>query len=309
MRRRDFIPATASAASLLLNPAWSAETRRPNVLFVLADQWRPLTLTANLRRLTEAGTTFTRCYATNPAKAPSRASILTGCYPHVRPAERPPLTKQLEAAGYATGSAKVAPFFLLAEIGSGADDALGEYLDAVPGDTLVVFTSDRGNMLGAHGLGGDGWPFEESVRVPLIIRYPGHFRSGEVDDLLMSNADIMPSLLSLCGAEIPATVQGRDLSRTMISGEGERPESVYSYGRIGEPGEWRMLVRGLDKLVVNTKMEATHLYNLGQDPGETRNLATEIGWARNRAELKAHLRAWMKKTGDGLDPSSGLKVR
>lgn len=282
------------------NPAGAAETRRPNVLLLLGH---------HAPGLASEGTTFTRCYATRPSHAFSLASLITGKYPHacgvrregqtVAP-DQPSIFRQLTAAGYATATGSQ-PFFLLDESQDGRvlellDDELG-----VAQHTLVVSTATRGAEADS--------PAETSVRVPLVIRFPGRFRRGVKDDLLLSNADLMPSLLALCGAEIPDGVQGRNLAETMRTGEGERPESVYSYGQLGETGEWRMIVRGLDKLVVNSKMETTHLYNLGQDPSEERNLATEIGAGRLRDELKAHLRGWMKKLGDGVDPSSGLKVR
>ncbi len=302
MRRRDFfISGAAGAAISISNPAGAAETRRPNVLLLLGDR---------ARGLASEGTTFTRCYATRPTHGSSLASLITGKYPHacgIRgegqaiPADQPSIFRQLKAVGYSTTIRPSQPFFLLDE---SQDERLLEALDGEPGlaqYTLVVSTATQGAE--------DDSPSETSVRVPLVIRFPGRFRRGVKDDLLLSNADLMPSLLALCGAEIPADVQGRNLAETMRTGEGERPESIYSYGQLGEAGEWRMIVRGLDKLVVNSKMETTHLYNLGQDPSEERNLATEIGAGRNRDELKAHLRAWMKKLGDGVDPSSGLKVR
>jgi arylsulfatase A-like enzyme len=261
---------------------------------------------------------FPRCYAANPARGPSLAALITGRYPHacgvlrdgqaIRPGQ-PSLLRQLEAAGYVTEwirepgrrveRATGKPFFLVIE--DEGPFAVG-LLERLPLDTLVVF----------HALPSttapDGFK-EPSVRAPLFMRWLGGQRRGAVDDLLLSSVDLMPTLLAICGAEIPAAVQGRNLAAAMQSGEGDRPEAIYSYGLLGEPGEWRMVVRGLDKLVVNAKLETTHLFNLGQDPGEQHNLALEAGSGRNRDELKAHLRAWMKKLGDGVDPSSGLKLR
>ncbi len=69
-------------------------------------------------------------------------------------------------------------------------------------------------------------------------------------------------------------------------------------GRLRSEGEWRMLVRGLDKLVVNTGLEVTHLYNLGQDPQETNNLVADSSERRKRDELLALLRRWILRTGD-----------
>ncbi len=67
-------------------------------------------------------------------------------------------------------------------------------------DTIVVFTSDCGDMLGSHGLEGANVPFEESVRVPLVVRYPREINAGRTYDFPLSNADLMPSVLGLCGA-------------------------------------------------------------------------------------------------------------
>ena len=167
-------------------------------------------------------------------------------------------------------------------------------------DTLVVFTSDAGDMLGSHGLEGDNQPFEEAVRVPLILRYPKTAAAGSKNDALISTVDLMPTLLRFCGVDIPENVQGQDVS--------VHRESIYSSGKLGEPDEWRMLVRGLDKLVVDRELNVTHLYNLGQDPFEMENLARDVSQDLKRDELKALLKDWMRRSGDGMDPS-GLKKR
>lgn len=140
-----------------------------------------------------------------------------------------------------------------------------------PGPSLFVTS--------AHGGQQDDW-HERSARVPLAVR--GRAFLPGVDDGLVSIADVARGL--------------------------ERRESVFSYGRLGQPDEWRMVVRGLDKLVVNARMEATGLFNLGLDPHEESNLAESMGHVLLRDELLAHLRAWIKRIGYRIDPS-GLKQR
>jgi arylsulfatase A-like enzyme len=167
-------------------------------------------------------------------------------------------------------------------------------------NTIVVLTSDSGDMLSSHGLEADNQPFEEAVRVPLIIRYPATGTAGSKNDALVSTVDLMPTLLRFCGVDIPEGVQGLDVSA--------HRESVYSSGKLGEPEEWRMVVRGLDKLVVDRELSVTHLYNLGQDPFEMENLARDVSQDLKRDELKALLKDWMRRSGDGMDPS-GLKKR
>ncbi|HYL76396.1 MAG TPA: sulfatase-like hydrolase/transferase, partial [Bryobacteraceae bacterium] len=199
------------------------------------------------------------------------------------------------------------PFFLFLAPAESAsiDSAAGRLLRALDEqrlatDTIVLFTS-------AYGAN-PNLPFERSVRVPLIVRYPRRLPGGRSIDALISNVDIMPTLLALCGVDIPRSVQGRNLAAWIMGGSGERPESIYSTGKVGSPGEWRMVVRGLDKLVVNSDLDVTHLYNLGADPSEMDNLAHDPVEVLKRDELEALLKDWMRRTGDRMDPS-GLQKR
>jgi arylsulfatase A-like enzyme len=196
---------------------------------------------------------------------------------------------------------------------SALDDNLGRLAGALDeqhlaNDTIVVFTSDSGTMLGSQGLEDDNQPFEESVRLPLIVRYPGILAGGRKNDALLSSVDLMPTLLGLCGVDIPGNVQGQNLSAWMARQQGGHNESIFCSGRLGEPEEWRMVVRGLDKLIVDRDLNVTHLYNLGQDAFEQENLARDASQDLKRDELKALLKDWMRRTGDGMDPS-GLKKR
>ncbi len=175
-------------------------------------------------------------------------------------------------------------------------------------DTIVVFTSDYGDMLGSHGLEGANVPFEESLRVPLMVRYPRRMEAGRRHEFPLSNVDLMPTLLGLCGVPSPDGTQGQDLSALLASGQGPHPESVYCLGKLGATAEWRMVVRALDKLVVDRDLNVTHLYNLGTDPYEMENLAQDTAQELKRDALRALLKDWMRRTADRTDPS-GLKKR
>jgi arylsulfatase A-like enzyme len=120
--------------------------------------------------------------------------------------------------------------------------------------------------------------------------------------------DITPTLLALAGAEVPRVMQGDNLSAWLSGAGGERSESVYVQGRLGADDEWRMVVRGLDKIVVDRDLQTTHLYNLGQDPYEMENLATENGQRRRRDEMQAILLDSMRRASDKILPS-GLRLR
>jgi arylsulfatase A-like enzyme len=186
---------------------------------------------------------------------------------------------------------------------SAVDDLVGRQLAEIDRkgaaqDTIVVFTSDSGQQAGSQGLDGDDVAFEESVRVPLAIRYPRALPQGTVSDLLVSHVDIMPTLLGLCGAPPPEGVQGHDLSELLSGRKGERPESVYAEGKIGQKDEWRTLVLGSDKIVVNGQAQPTHIYNLADDPYEMKNLVHEPAIQLKRDQLLAFFRESMRRLGD-----------
>jgi arylsulfatase A-like enzyme len=178
----------------------------------------------------------------------------------------------------------------------------------IAADTVVLFTSNHGEQFGSHIGQGDDYVYEESIRIPLAIRYPKVLAGASQNDMLVSQVDIMPTLLQWCGVAIPETVQGRDLSALIAGGAGERPEAVYAEGRLGRKDEWRMLVSGYDKLVVDMEGSITHLFNLADDPYEMTNLANVSAAQLKRDALLAIQRQWMKKLGDGLD-ASGLRKR
>jgi arylsulfatase A-like enzyme len=167
-------------------------------------------------------------------------------------------------------------------------------------DTIVVFTSDHGWTLGSHGLDEIDGPYEEAVRIPLVIRWPRRLKGRKERDLLVSNVDYAPTLLGLCGVERPAGIQGADLTGLLADGRGARPESIYAEGSLGSPAEWRMVVRGRDKLVVDFNQQPTRLYRLDRDPYELRNLVADAAARRERDEMLTILRGWMSRTSDRI---------
>jgi len=172
----------------------------------------------------------------------------------------------------------------------------------------VVFTSTCGEQIGSQGIMVGDSAFEESVRIPLAIRYPRLWSKGMENDLLVSQADLMPTLLGLCGFMTPQGVQGASLVPLIVNGKGDRPDAVYAEGQIGQRFEWRMLVHGYDKLVTDSEGNVTHFYNLADDPYENNNLVNASSEQLKRDALVAMKQLWMRKLEDGVDPS-GLKIR
>ena len=183
-----------------------------------------------------------------------------------------------------------------------SDRALSDLLrSGSPDDpgTITIVTAESGD-------GGDT-PLERSIRVPLAIRWPGKLAPRIATEVLISHIDVLPTLLAWAGVEAPE-VQGRDLSGLIATGRGEVPDSIYSEGRLGRPDEWRVVVRGFEKLVLNLQDEATALYNLADDPEEAINLVRDRDHMLTRDALLALARVWRQRVGDRIDPS-GLRKR
>jgi arylsulfatase A-like enzyme len=301
--RRGFLLATASALG--------SSAALPNgVVLILADREThiPDEFTARAAR-------FTRSYAADPETVRGRDAILRGRFPHLGGLTGNPggtaLPELLAAAGWNIGQSLAAALKAggkyCALLQPSADTGLACLRSTaallsqtgVLDDTLLVFTAARAGD-------GETW-FDRVTRVPLLFRWPRRIAAAELD-LLSSAVDVLPTVLGLCGVTVPDGVQGRDLSPWLLSGGGNRPEFIYAEGHLGTRQSWRMLVRGLDKLVFTPRLEILHLYNLGQDPGETTDLAGDPAGERRLDELRAIAADWMRRLGDRMDPS-GLKLR
>lgn len=186
---------------------------------------------------------------------------------------------------------------------SGVDDQFGRVLDALQrsgqaDDTLVVFTSDHGDYLGAHGLFLKGVaPFEEVYRVPLIVRGPG-IAPGTVIDEPVSLLDLGSTISQLLlGEEFGG--HGRDLS-ALLNGHEPAAASGQAFAEFhGQRLAYtqRILWRGRYKYVFNG-FDRDELYDLEADPHELVNLATLSGHEELLAELAAAMWREVKRTGD-----------
>ena len=126
---------------------------------------------------------------------------------------------------------------------TGVDDQFGRLLRTLDeaglsDDTIVIFTSDHGNCIGSHSEITKNNPYDEALRVPFLIRWPGELKPRH-DDLLLTVPDIMPTTLSLMGlhAGIPKEAQGTDYSSLLRGGTGTRPTSALYFK--SEGGEER----------------------------------------------------------------------
>lgn len=187
------------------------------------------------------------------------------------------------------------------------DDQVGRLLQTLKEldlaqDTVVLLTSDHGDMLGSQGQRLKRKPWEESVRVPGILRYPRKAPEGRSVDTILTHVDLAPTLLSLCGVKVPATMQGTDLSPLILRNKGKEPDSAFfqifvPYEGDGTAGPWRG-VRTRRYMYARTEKEPWVLYDLDKDPYEQNNLARDPASAPVRAEMEKALTRWMKRTSD-----------
>ena len=165
-------------------------------------------------------------------------------------------------------------------------------------DTLVVYTSDHGIMVGGHGLTGKEVPFSESTHVPLLMRWPGKLAAGASDDTLIGAPDLFPTLCGLAGLAPPADVDGLDLSER-LRGRDTAPErdAVYLAGHVGNlvpyPG-WRGL-RTKQHLYVARPEGPWLLFDRERDPWEMKNLVDKGGALVD--EMDARLKQTMDEVG------------
>jgi len=175
--------------------------------------------------------------------------------------------------------------------------------------TLVVFTSDHGDMLGSQGRRKKEQPWEESIRVPLLMRAPGALPAGRRFAAPTGIMDLAPTLLGLLGVDVPDSMQGLDLSALLRGGGGEPPRSVpigiyIPVDQAVEQGvpEWRGIRTGRYTYARFGSGEPWVLYDNVADPYQLRNLAAEPSAAALRADLDAELEGWLERLDDPFLP-------
>jgi arylsulfatase A-like enzyme len=170
--------------------------------------------------------------------------------------------------------------------------------------TLVVYTSDQGFFLGEHGWFDKRFMYEEALRMPLVMRFPGRIRPGSVVGEMVSNLDFAPTFLDVCGHGKPAALQGRSFLPLLLGRSvGGWPESVY-YHYYEYPAvhmvkaHYGVRTRRHKLIHFTDDIDAWELYDLETDPMELRNVFDDPAYARVRRELEtelARLRAFYRE--------------
>lgn len=196
------------------------------------------------------------------------------------------------------------------------DDQMGRLLAALDetgraDDTLVVFTSDHGDMLWSHGWMKKQSPYSEAVSVPLIMRWPGVVPGGAASDCLFGTVDMLPTLAALLGWKCPP-MQGTDLSpavlgRAGFSGPGSLLLAHYLAADEAETQqmpEWRAVLTQSHTYVERPGRVPWLLFDNTADPYQQRNLVRAGDAEQGR--LRAELSGWLESTADSFLPGPEL---
>ncbi|MCF7847419.1 MAG: sulfatase [Kiritimatiellales bacterium] len=191
---------------------------------------------------------------------------------------------------------------------TGVDEQFGRILQALEraglkDDTVVLFTADHGNCIGTHNEKTKNNRYEESMRIPFIIRWSGKIAPRR-DPLLVSAPDIYPTLLDMLGfaSDIPASVEGSSHAGFFLTGKGPKPSSqLYLKIPTAIPEDGNRGVRTAKyKLTINItddNKRQTVLFDLVNDPYELENIAPHNKDIVDRL-IKTELIPWLEKTND-----------
>ena len=160
------------------------------------------------------------------------------------------------------------------------DESVGrmlKYLDdnGLAENTVVIYSSDQGFFLGEHGWYDKRWMFEESFRMPFLIRWPNVIRPGSRPDQLIQNIDYAPTFLDMAGLPTPKEVQGKSLLPLFKNESGKWRDSLYyAYYELGEhavPQHFGVRTQ-THKLIYFPKSDSWNLFDLEEDPQEMRSV-------------------------------------
>ncbi len=194
------------------------------------------------------------------------------------------------------------------------DENVGRLLETLEQEglaenTVVVCSSDQGFFLGEHGWFDKRWIFEESLRSPLLIRWPGVTKPGSVNNQIVSHLDFAETFLDIAGVPVPAEMQGRSLV-PLCRGETPadwRKSLYYHYYEFPEPHRVRPhygVITDRFKLVHYYKPDVNdwELLDRQKDPLEVKNYYSDPSYASTVKELHAELERQRQEVGETGDP-------
>jgi arylsulfatase A-like enzyme len=198
------------------------------------------------------------------------------------------------------------------------DDNVGRLLDyldkeGLADNTVVFYTSDQGFYLGDHGWFDKRFMYEESLRMPLVVRFPGRTKPGSVNRDMVQNLDFAPTFLDVAGVEIPSDMQGKSFRRIL---GGKTPanwrQSIY-YHYYEYPAvhsvkrHYGVRTQGYKLIHFYHDIDAWELYDMAKDPRELNNVYDDPANAKVVKELKSELAKLQKLYGDSEELAFQLR--
>lgn len=179
------------------------------------------------------------------------------------------------------------------------DDNIGrmlKYLDdtGLAKNTIVIYSSDQGFYLGEHGWFDKRWMYEESLRTPLLVRWPGVVQPGSTHEAIVSNLDYAETFLDVAGVKVPPDMQGRSL-RPLLAGQTPadwRKSFYYHYYEMPGPhsvAKHYGVTDGRYKLINFYELGEWELYDLKTDPHEVRSVYGQASHADVQKQITAEL--------------------
>ncbi len=184
----------------------------------------------------------------------------------------------------------------------GVDDNVGrilKYLDdsGLAENTIVIYTSDNGFFMGDHGWFNKMWMYEQSLKVPLIVRYPGAIKTSVNQNDMVLNLDLAPTILDFAGVEIPKAMQGRSVKDILLGAAPQnwRKAMYYHYKcKFGVPSHYG--IRTKDYKLIHFydpqkggQLKGWELFSLKLDPNEMNNVYNNPEYESVRKKLEAQL--------------------
>ncbi len=169
-------------------------------------------------------------------------------------------------------------------------------------NTIVIFSSDHGDMLRSHGHTRKGRPQSEALHIPFIFRYPTEVKAGQVRDMPICSVDVMPTLLGFCGIDVPNSIDGLDLSQVITSADPKEPVAAFAESNLTSPGnspgsQWRALRTNRYTYAISADGPWL-LFDNKKDPYQLDNLIDDPECRGVAVEFDGMMTEWRNRLGD-----------
>jgi len=179
------------------------------------------------------------------------------------------------------------------------DDNVGRLLDyldqsGLSDNTVVIYSSDQGFFLGDHDWFDKRFMYEESIKMPFLIRYPGKIKPGSVNDSMILNVDFAPTFLDFAGLPAPKEVQGRSFASLLTGKKPKDWRKIWYYRYYHYPADHRVqphygVRTDRYKLIYFNRINEWELFDLKKDPHELNNLYDNPKYAATVPKLKSEM--------------------